>query len=118
MHHSKTNILASIALTAAACGGAPAPTEKLVKAEAAIRGAQEVGASKVPRAQLHVKLAQEQVEKAKALMASGDNERASSLLGRAKADAELALSLAKEDNAKQEAQKALDDVKALKEKIK
>ena len=117
MQKMKTLILVLIA-AAAGCASYPAPTEKMVSAEAAIRGAQEVGAAKVPQAQLHVTLAQEQVDKAKKLMADGDNQRAESLLVRAQADAELALSEAKEENAKREAQRSVDEVKALKEKLK
>jgi hypothetical protein len=89
----------------------------MVSAEAAVRAAQEVGAAKVPQAQLHVKLAQEQVDKAKALMQDGDNKRAEMMLMRAQSDAELALSLAKESAAKNEAQQAMDQVKALQEKL-
>jgi len=90
----------------------------MVSAEGAIRAAQEVGASKVPQAQLHVRLAQEQVDKAKALMQDGDNKRAEMLLLRAQSDAELAVALAREDSAKNEAQQALDQVKALQERLK
>lgn len=103
---------------AAGCASYPTPTEKMVSAEAAIRSAREVGAAKVPQAQLHVTLAQEQLAQAKKLMADSENQQAEALLGRAQADAELALSQAKEDNAKQDAQRALDEVKAVKEKLK
>jgi Domain of unknown function (DUF4398) len=61
-----------------------------------MRAAQEVGAQQVPKADLHLRLAQEQVEKARKLAADGDNERASMLLSRAHADAELALALTRE----------------------
>jgi hypothetical protein len=100
------------------CGSYPAPQQKMVSAEASIRGAQEVGAARVPQAQLHLKLAQEQVDKAKALMADGDNKRAEMLLLRAQADAELALALAKEDAAKTDAQQSMDQVKALQDRLK
>ena len=97
----------------AACGGAPVPTERMVASESALRGAQEVGARNVPQAALHLRLAEEQIQKAKALINDGDNERADYVLLRAKADAELALALAKEANAKADAQRALDQVKSL-----
>ena len=100
----------------AGCGSYPAPTERVASAEAGIRGAQEVGANNVPQAALSVKLAQEEVQKAKQLMQDGDNRRAELILMRAQADAELALAQAREAQAKVEAQTAVDQVKALRGK--
>jgi hypothetical protein len=97
------------------CGSYPPPTERLTTAEAAIRGAEELGATRVPRAALHLQLAQEQTEKAKRLMQDGYNERAELTLKRAQADAELAISIAKEHETVQRAQGVqakLDQVKA------
>ena len=71
-----------------------------------------MGAESSPQAALHLKLANEEIAKAKALI-NNDNERAQYTLIRAKADAELALSLAKENTAKVEAQQAEDQIKAL-----
>lgn len=97
------------------CGGAAPPTERMTTAEAAIRGAQELGAARQPRAALHLKLAQEQSDKARQLMEDGYNDRAELALRRAQADAELAIALTKEqqtvDRAKQ-AQTRLDQAKA------
>lgn len=104
------------AALAVGCGSYPAPTERVSSAEAAIRGAQEVGAGGVPAAALSVKLAQEEVQKAKQLMQDGDNKRAELILMRAQADAELALAQAREQQAKVEADKALDQVKQLRGK--
>jgi len=81
------------------CGGAAVPTEKLTAAEASMRAAQEVGANSVPQAELHLKLAEEQVQLARKLSADGENERAGAVLLRAKADADLALALAKDAQA-------------------
>jgi len=100
-------------LTTAACGGYPPPNDRLMASVAAARSAREVGAQSSPQAALHLKLADEEVARAKALMADGDNQRAEYTLIRAKADAELALSLAKENTAKVEAQQAADQIKAL-----
>jgi hypothetical protein len=61
-----------------------------------MRAARELGAQAVPRAQLHLRLAQEQVTQARKLAEDGENERAASLLTRARADAELALALSRE----------------------
>ena len=94
---------------AVACGASfPAPTQRLADAESAQRSAQELGAAAQPAAQLHLKLADEQVARAKKEMADGDNKAADSLLIRAKADSELALALAREQNAIVETQKAVE----------
>jgi hypothetical protein len=97
------------------CGSYPPPTERLTTAEAALRGAEEVGASRVPRAALHMQLGKEQTEKARRLMQDGYNERAELTLKRAQADAELAISIAKEHETVQRAQQTqakLDQLKA------
>ena len=52
--------LLCVASLGLACAGTPKPTAQLVQSEAALRAAEEVGASSVPQAQLHQTLAQEQ----------------------------------------------------------
>jgi uncharacterized protein YqfA (UPF0365 family) len=87
---------------ALACGSGSAPSERLVNAEAAIRGARELSADTTPpRAALHLQLAQEQVDKAKRYMADGQNERAELALRQAQADAELAIALARNEDMRQ-----------------
>ena len=98
-----------IAVMAAGCAGSfPPPTQRMADAESATRSAREVGADANPAAKLEVKLADEQIAQAKALVASGDNKRADFVLMRARADAELALALAREQNAVIEVQKAAE----------
>lgn len=89
-----------------ACGSFPPPTERMNTTQAAIRGATEVGAEQIPRAALHLKLAQEQVDKARQLMEDEDNEPADQALRRAQADAELAIAIARETNAVKKADEA------------
>ncbi len=99
----------AVALMAAGCASSfPPPTQRMADAESAERSAREVGADSNPAAKLQAKLASEQIAEAKALMASGDNRRAEFVLLRARADAELALALAREQNANVEAQKAVE----------
>ena len=108
-------------LASAGCGSYPPPTERMTTAEAAIRGAQEVNAAQQPRAALHLKLAQEQTDKARRLMEDGDNERAELTLKRAQADAELAIAIAKETETvakAKEAQDRLEQAKAASRKAK
>ena len=100
------------ALGLIACGGAPPPNDRQASSQAAIRAATEVDAQQVPQAALHLKLAQEQLDKGKALMGDGDNGRASYVLMRSQADAELALALARENKTRTEAQAMIDRVRA------
>ncbi len=69
--------------------------------------------STVPSAALHLQLAKEQVEQARALIKRNENERAKYVLARAAADAELAVALAREKTMSDEAQKALEQVQSL-----
>jgi hypothetical protein len=93
---------------ASACASFPPPTQRMADAESASRSAREVGADSQPAARLEVKLADEQIAQAKILVTSGDNKRADLVLMRARADAELALALAREQNAGIETQKAAE----------
>jgi len=94
----------------AACGGSfPPPTQRLADAQSAERSAREVGANDAPAAQLSLKLAQDQIGLAQKAMADGDNERADSLLIRAKMDGELALAQAREKTARADHKEAAAD---------
>ncbi|MFO0569682.1 MAG: DUF4398 domain-containing protein [Polyangiaceae bacterium] len=100
----------------AACGGAAAPTERVTSVTAAVRAAEVGGAPSNPEASLVLKRASEGLTRAKALMEDGKNEEATAVLERAEADADLALTLAREASAKAEAQAAVDQLKAFKQK--
>jgi hypothetical protein len=86
----------------AACASQPDPTEHLAASMAAVRGAETAGAEQVPQAALHLKLAQEQIVHAKQLMDNGENGRADAMTIRAYNDAELALALTREAQARRE----------------
>ena len=90
----------------------PEPKQPLADAEAAARSAREVGAESQPAARLQVTLAEEQIADAKASIEKDDNERATYQITRARADAELALALAHEQNALNAKQKAIEESKA------
>jgi hypothetical protein len=102
-------------LASSGCAAAPVPAERLASAEAGIRAATEVGAEAVPQAALHLKLARDQVELARTLIKSGDNDRAAMLLSRAETDAELALSLARESVARADASALLAQIQTLRQ---
>ncbi len=102
--------LAMVCLTA--CASVKIPPERLEHSEASIRSAEEVGATNVPTAKLHLQLAKDQTVTAKKMAENGD-ERAVLVLARAEADSELALALAREAQMHSDAVKAAEDLKAV-----
>jgi hypothetical protein len=110
------SIAAGLAIAVMGCGGAPRPEARLASSEGAIRGAQEAGADQVPDATLHVKLAEEQRQKALDLIKDGDNHRAEMMLARSESDAELAVALTRAATARAVAAKSSEAVETLKEK--
>lgn len=107
--------VAMSAVTATMTVGCARPLLRTEGTTSGIRAAEEVGAADVPRAALHLQLAKEELEHAKALFAKGEKEIAASLLMRSEADAELAVALAREDAEKTEARAAVDRVRKLRE---
>jgi hypothetical protein len=107
--------LAATSLALACSQSWPEPKQPLADAEAASRSANEVGAQAQPAAKLEAQLADEQIAAAKARIAKGDNERATYLVLRARADAELALALAREQKALDAKQKAQEQARSTEE---
>ncbi|MEO8878135.1 MAG: DUF4398 domain-containing protein [Polyangiaceae bacterium] len=105
-------LIASVATlaTMAGCASYPIPVQHMADAEGAARSASDVGAGSNPQASLHLKMATEEIAQAKQLIADGDNEKADSVLVRAKADGELALGEAREEQAKAAAQQAMAQI--------
>lgn len=103
-----------VAALGSACAAAgPVPTERLAAAESSYRGAQEAGADGAPQAKLALKLSQDEIGQAKQLMAANHNDAAARMLDQARADAELAVGLAREAKAQWEAQQAVEQIKQL-----
>jgi hypothetical protein len=98
---------------AAACASFPPPTDVLAESIASLRGAEEIGAEKVPKASLSLQLAREEINKAKKLMADGENEQAHYMALRATNDAELAIALTREEHARTVAAKAQAEAAAV-----
>lgn len=117
MTRSVLTVLWVAALGQLGCGSAAVPQEQLTAAQAAVKGAQVAGAAEDPRAALHLKLAQEQVQKAQALIANDDNEEAARLVERAQSDADLAILLAKEAHSKQEAASVREQIEDIKRRM-
>ncbi len=86
----------------------PPPNDQWAAAEADLGRAQAV-APAVPDARLHLQLAQEDLQKSKQLMGD-DNKRSTNLAVLARAEAQLAFSLAKQATAQDEALRAQADL--------
>lgn len=101
-------VLLATATLGFACASHPPPTDHMASAIAAVRGAQVAvaQAGQVPEAALQLKLAEEQVAQAREMIKQGDNERADYMTLRAYNDAELALALARQHQARAAAQEA------------
>ena len=97
------------------CATTNTPSEKGESSSAAIRAAEEVGATHNPNAALYLQLAKEEFGHARVLTDQNNKEWADRLLLRAQVDAELSLALARSENEKAEALAAIDKVKKLKE---
>ncbi|MGK4004633.1 DUF4398 domain-containing protein [Sorangium sp. So ce1036] len=111
-------IVTFVCASAAGCAArAPAFSERFSASQASIRAAEEVGAEAIPRADAHLHLAREQVQRARRLSAEGAGERAQLMLMRAQADAELALAYAREARAEARAHEALAEVEAIQHRL-
>jgi hypothetical protein len=106
--------IALFAIGVTACGGSlPPPNTEWAEASNDVGRAQAGGAPGVPDAKLHLELAQEDLQKSKELI-NQDNRRAASLVAVARAEAQLALSLANAQRALIDAHKAQDDLQKAK----
>ncbi len=104
---------AVLAFAAIGCAGQDIPTRELARTEAAVRAASEVGAREVPRASLHLKLAQDQLALAQRYIQEENMDLARGALERATYDAEMALALAREDQTRESAREARKKVEVL-----
>lgn len=100
-----------LGLLAIACDGTQ--TMPVDASANAIRAAEVSGASRVPRASLHLQLAKEEMDRSQVLAQDGEKHMAASLLQRAEVDAELAVVLAREKDEKSAAADAVDRVRRL-----
>ncbi len=106
-------MLGSLLIVVVAAGCASHPALRTESSTSAIRAAEEVGASGVPRASYHLQLAKEELDRARVLSDRGKKDEAASQLLRAEADAELAVVLSREQGEKQEAAQAMERVRQL-----
>ncbi|WP_437291714.1 DUF4398 domain-containing protein [Sorangium sp. So ce406] len=114
----KAVFLTLLGASAAGCAARTATfDERLFASQALIRTAEEVGVEEVPQADLHLRLAREQVQRAQRLSAEGAPDRARRMLLRAQADAELAIACAREARAQALAREALGEVGSIQEQL-
>lgn len=106
-------VIGVTASSAIGCGGSQLPPREVAETRAAMRAAGEVGANEVPRGELHLRLAQDQLALAERYIADDEEVLAREALWRARQDAELALALAKEQAAIDAAQEARRRVQQL-----
>lgn len=103
----------TLAALLAACSSSHQLPANYAPTQAAISAADAVGARQQPRAALHLKMARDQLTEAESLARDGKEDEASLVLDRARTDAELALMVTREANARAEATKAANDVQRL-----
>jgi|GEM_PF-1113897 hypothetical protein len=89
----------------------PPPNDQWAAAQADLGRAQAGGAPQVPDAKLHLQLAEEDLQKSHQLMGDNNN-RATTLCALARTEAQLALSLAKQASAQDQAMKAQGDLQS------
>jgi hypothetical protein len=97
-----------------ACGGSQLSQSRVGEVQASVRAAEAVGANDQPKAALHLQLARDEIAAAQRLAENGDEEDARLVLERARADAELALQLAKTEQEQQKARQAWQKVQEMK----
>lgn len=102
-----------LTLTIAACGSAPPPTRSQAEAQAVIRSAEAVGAEETPRSAYYLELARQHFDQAQRLITMGEMEDASGSLARAKADAELAISLSEQEEIRERAEESRERLETL-----
>lgn len=110
MTYFRFGALAAIALGCASRQDLPA---NYAPTQSAISAAEAVGARNEPRAALHLKMAKDQLVRAQSYAREGDEHEAAMMLDRARTDAELALMVTREVEAKKQAERVKRDVESL-----
>jgi hypothetical protein len=114
----KPMAVAAVVLMAAAMGcgeSVPPPNDAWAAAQADLGRAQASGAPYEPQAKLHLRLAQEDLQKARELIGH-DDRRATSLTELARVEAQLAITLANEAAARYGANRASTELQRTEDK--
>ena len=105
--------IGAVVCAMAGCGGVAVPTHAQTDAVAAVQSADALGATETPTASYQLELARGELAQAQTAMNDGHNAQAQDLLERAKADAELAMALRREAQARTTATAAHEHVDQL-----
>lgn len=95
------------------CGGASVPAETVMETEASLKAAETLGAEQTPQAALYLTYAREQMARAEELIEEDEGAAAVMMLERAQADAEVAMSLAREADTRAQVRQAMERIDAL-----
>ena len=107
-------LLGSVLVALAACGSSvPPPNTEWEAASNDVGRAESGGSPDVPDARLHLQLAREDLKQSKDLI-NKDNKRALRLVELGRAEAQLALSLAKAQSVQDQARQAVADLQKVK----
>lgn len=112
MHRTHWIVLAALV---GACGSTPLSTAAVARAKSSMSAAEAIGAKQNPQAALHLKMARDDIAAAERLNENGEEEEAARALERADADAQLALSLTREEHMRKEAEAAFAQNRTLNE---
>jgi hypothetical protein len=96
------------------CAGSQLPPARVADTQSSISAAAAIGAEQHPTAALHLKMARDQLKEAQGLIDRGNDDEAKLVLDRASADAELAMIITREADARANVNKARADVDSLK----
>lgn len=105
--------IAAVAAFAVGCAGRQELPANYAPTRSAISAAEAVGARNEPRAALHLKMAKDQLVRAESYAREGDEHEAALMLDRARTDAELALMVTRELEAKRQAERAKRELESL-----
>ena len=94
--HSLTLGVVVACALAGGCASTPVPEAQVASTQEAVQSARQAGADRVPEANKHLTMAEDQLAKARTHISKGDNDDALPLLTRAEYDAALAAALSRE----------------------
>lgn len=103
-----------IAVLVSACvSGGAVPADKLGRARASVKSAQEMGAERNPTAAAHLRVARDELAAGRKLVIDGEQDKAAIMLLKAEADADLAMNLTRESTAIADVEKTRAEIEKL-----
>lgn len=101
------------ALCVGGCASSGLDQQRLVDTQATVSAVEELDEAEHPEVSLHLEYARDQLSAARRLLDEGEDEAAARMLERAHADAQLALTMARTERSRKEAEDAWSEVEAL-----